>query len=60
MDRLFQPFTDEGDTIIDPFMGSATAVEWCYKNKRRCVGIEKDESVFYLATTRMRRLENDQ
>lgn len=60
MDRLFQPFTDGGDTIIDPFLGSGTTAEWCFRNNRRCIGIEKDEGVYHLATQRLKRIQNDQ
>ena len=39
MDRLLSPFTDEGDNILDNFMGSGTTGKWCLKNKRNFVGL---------------------
>jgi site-specific DNA-methyltransferase (adenine-specific) len=53
MDRLCSPFTDEGDWIIDPFMGSGTLGEWAIKNNRNYIGIEQDSEVFSLAKTRL-------
>jgi DNA modification methylase len=53
MNRLCSPFTDEGDLIIDPFMGSGSLGEWCINNNRNYVGIEYDEEVFNLAKERI-------
>lgn len=33
-------FTKEGDTVLDPFMGSGTTFEACSIKKRNCIGIE--------------------
>lgn len=48
-DRIISPFTDEGDLIIDPFMGSGSLGKWCVKNNRNYIGIELDDEVFKLA-----------
>jgi len=48
-DRLLLPFTDEGDLVIDPFMGSGTVARWCQKNNRDYIGIEIDKEVYDLA-----------
>lgn len=53
MDRLLLPFTDEGDLIVDPFVGSGTTLIWCKKNDREGVGIELDEETFYIARNRI-------
>ena len=53
MDRLLLPFTDENDTVLDPFMGSGTTGVWCKLNKRNFIGIEIDENVFDIAVERM-------
>jgi site-specific DNA-methyltransferase (adenine-specific) len=55
IDRLLQPFSDEGDLIIDPFMGSNTTGAWCIKNSRDYIGIENNPEVFEIAK---KRLEN--
>lgn len=59
-DRIIAPFTDEGDLIIDPFMGSASLGEWSVKNNRNYIGIELYEDVFKLAKERIEKcmLEN--
>jgi DNA modification methylase len=51
-DRIVAPFTDEGDYILDPFMGSGTLGEWCVNNNRNYVGIELDAEVYKLAQSR--------
>ena len=53
MDRLLLPFTDEGDLIIDPFMGSGTTGLWCLRNNRRFFGIELDQSTYEIAKNRL-------
>jgi len=53
IDRLFSPFTDDGDLVIDPFLGSGTSGEWCKNNNRDFIGIEKYEDVFELAYKRI-------
>ena len=41
---VFRPFveyfTNEGDTVIDPFIGSGTTMEVCLELNRNCIGIE--------------------
>jgi hypothetical protein len=53
MDRLLLPFTDEGDTILDPFMGSGTTGVWCAMNNRNFIGIEIDKDVYEIAKERI-------
>ena len=53
MDRLFLPFTDEGDIIVDPFFGSGTTGEWCIKNNRNFIGIENDKNPYKVSLKRM-------
>jgi DNA modification methylase len=52
MNRLCLPFTDEGDDILDLFMGSNTTGIWCARNKRNYVGIENNKEVFDIACKR--------
>lgn len=52
-DRIISCFTDEGDLILDPFMGSGSLGEWCVKNKRDYIGIELDKEVFEIAKRRI-------
>lgn len=53
MNRLLSPFTDEGDWVLDNFMGSGTLGEWCKENNRNYVGIELDKEPYYLAVQRL-------
>jgi len=39
-DRIIAPFTDKGDNILDPFMGSGSLGEWSIRNNRNYVGSE--------------------
>jgi len=55
IERLLLPFTDEGDIILDPFLGSGTTALWCAKNKRNCIGIEKNTGTFNIACDRLER-----
>lgn len=49
-------FSDVGETVLDPFMGSGTTGIACYRHGRRFIGIEIDERYFDIAC---RRLEAD-
>ena len=42
-------FTDPGETVLDPFMGSATTGVACMKLGRKFIGIEKRPDYFELA-----------
>jgi DNA modification methylase len=53
VERLVRGFTKKGDTIIDPFMGSGTIPTVCMANNRRCVGIDKSQKYFEVATHRV-------
>jgi DNA modification methylase len=53
MNRLVSPWLDEGDSVLDPYMGSASLGEYCLKNNLNYVGIELDKEPFELATERL-------
>ncbi|MDR1728745.1 MAG: site-specific DNA-methyltransferase [Acidobacteriota bacterium] len=40
IDRLVLGFTNEGDIVFDPFIGSGTTFDSCLRNNRFCVGFE--------------------
>jgi DNA modification methylase len=51
------PTTEEGDTVIDPFLGSGTTAVVALKNDRRFIGIEKDEEYFEMACANIEQAE---
>jgi len=46
-------FSDEGETILDPFMGSGTTGVACIQAGRRFIGIEIDPDYFQIALKRI-------
>jgi site-specific DNA-methyltransferase (adenine-specific) len=51
--ELVELFSNEGDTILDPFMGSGTTGVACVKRGRNFIGIEIDPKYFDLACRRI-------
>lgn len=49
--------TNEGDTILDPFMGSGTTLVACARLGRKGIGIELDKGYFDIA---VKRVEDEQ
>jgi DNA modification methylase len=52
--ELVTDFTDPGDIVIDPFMGSGTTGVACLRLGRRFIGWEKDASYYEIACRRLR------
>ena len=50
---LVRDFTDPGETILDPFMGSGTTLVACAKLGRKGIGIELDSEYFDVACRRV-------
>ncbi len=55
--KLLHDFTNEGETILDPFIGSGTTGVACVKAGRRFIGIEKDKKFFDIACERILKAE---
>jgi site-specific DNA-methyltransferase (adenine-specific) len=53
MSELVRDFTDPGQTILDPFMGSCSTGIAAVKSGRKFIGIEMDEKFFELSLRRM-------
>ena len=52
-------WSNEGDTILDCFMGSGTTGKMAVLNNRRFIGIELDEGYFNIAKKRIEEAAND-
>lgn len=53
LEYLIKTYTNVGDTVLDPTMGSGTTGVACVKLYRRFIGIEKDENYFNIAVSRI-------
>lgn len=51
--KWVRQFTDEGETILDPFMGSGTTGVAALRHGRKFVGIEIDPNYFEIACERI-------
>ena len=47
-------FTQEYDTVLDPFMGSGTTGVVAQQTERQFIGIELDKKYFDIAVSRMK------
>ena len=52
--EILTDFTNAGQTILDPFMGSGTTLVACAKMGRKGIGIELDPDYFEIACNRVR------
>jgi len=53
MEYLIKIYTNEGDVVLDPFMGSGTTGIACKNLNREFIGVEKEENYFALAGDRL-------
>ena len=53
MKRLLKTYTNEGNTVFDPFAGSGTTALACLLLGRRCVAIEKEPKYFDIMCKRI-------
>ena len=59
IERLVKGFTNVGDLILDPFMGSGTTAEVANRNGRKCLGFEIREDYCEIIAKRMESMEKD-
>jgi site-specific DNA-methyltransferase (adenine-specific) len=60
MEWLIKTYTNEGDLVIDPFMGSGTTGVACANTGRRFIGIEKEPDYWKAAVKRIEQTNNQQ
>lgn len=53
MEWIIEKYTNEGDTVLDPFMGSGTTGVAALKLGRKFIGIEKEPKYFTIAAQRI-------
>ena len=53
MKALIRDFTQSGEVVLDPFMGSGTTGVACLEQQRRFIGIERDPHYFATACARL-------
>lgn len=56
---LMNTYSNEGDVVLDPFMGSGTTGCAAFENTRSFIGIEKEKKYFDIARQRIGELQND-
>jgi adenine-specific DNA-methyltransferase len=54
--RIIALSSDEGDWVLDPFLGSGTSAAVAHKMRRRWVGIERGEHAYRLCVPRLARV----
>ena len=52
-DRVIKGFSNLGEIVIDPFMGSGSALESCIRNNRFSIGIEINKDYCHMAYERI-------
>lgn len=52
-------WSNEGDTVLDPFMGSGTTGVACVNTERRFIGMELDPTYFEIASQRIQEAQEE-
>lgn len=53
VERMLKASSNEGDVILDPFMGSGSTAECALKNNRYAIGFELEEKYIGYAKDRI-------
>ena len=57
LERIILASTEEGDTILDPFVGSGTTGVVAKRLGRNFIGIDAEEEYLEIAKSRLERIE---
>ena len=58
-DRVIKGFSNTGEIVVDPFMGSGSSLESCLRNNRFTIGIEINQEYCRMAHERIRNTLSD-
>lgn len=59
MERIILLTTNEGDTVLDPFMGGGTTAIACLNTNRNYIGFEIDEKYYNLSLERIKKWKSE-
>ena len=54
MEYLIQTYTNKGDVVLDPTMGSGTTGVACINTDRKFIGVEREKEYFEIAESRIK------
>ena len=57
LEYLIKTYTNEGETVLDNYMGSGSTGVACVNTNRNFIGIELDEKYFMIAKERIKDAE---
>ena len=52
-DRLILAFSNRGETVLDPFLGSGTTIISALRHERKCIGIERERKYVDISEKRI-------
>ena len=55
---FIKTYSNKGDIILDPFIGSGTTAVAAINTERKYIGFEKEEEYFDIAQNRLEKLAN--
>jgi len=59
IERMINASSPKGGIVLDPFMGSGTTAEACYRLDRKFIGFEVNKNYCEVAKNRLRELKNN-
>ncbi len=59
MKKLIEYTTNEGDIVLDPFMGSGSTCVACASTGRKAIGIEINKQYYDIATARIQQIKKE-
>jgi site-specific DNA-methyltransferase (adenine-specific) len=59
LEYLILTYSNEGDTILDNCMGSGSTGVACMNTGRKFIGVEKEETYFNIAESRIKEASNN-